>query len=248
MYKRQVLFADNDIQVVEKQVGSAKDQYERTLSTSSYQFQEAFQDSMLGLKTLQDAVAKATRSRLLDYENAYMAENALSSVNEAEFNAYRKAAFEPILKAMSRLEKMGSTIDEIRDYLITKHGIERNREMAVKRALSQNSETYKSLLDEYIGRRNEIRENGRSWEEQQSEMDRLAEEYGANLSDDFSGFTSMYPNENNTGYDLDSARRYVLDYESRYDTSELSASVKRATDAILAKQRDSGLMSQYTFE
>lgn len=243
-----VLFADNDIQVVEKQVGSAKDQYERTLSTSSYQFQEAFQDSMLGLKTLQDAVAKATRSRILDYENAYMAENALSSVNEAEFNAYRKAAFEPILKAMSRLEKMGSTIDEIRDYLITKHGIERNREMAVKRALSQNSETYKSLLDEYIGRRNEIRENGRSWEEQRSEMDRLAEEYGANLSDDFSGFTSMYPNEDNTGYDLDSARRYVLDYESRYDTSELSASVKRATDAILAKQRDSGLMSQNTFD
>lgn len=243
-----VLFADNDIQVVEKQVGSAKDQYERTLSTSSYQFQEAFQDSMLGLKTLQDAVAKATRSRLLDYENAYMAENALSSVNEAEFNAYRKAAFEPILKAMSRLEKMGSSIDEIRDYLITKHGIERNREMAVKRALSQNAETYKSLLDEYIGRRNEIRENGGSWEEQQSEMDRLAEEYGANLSDDFSGFTSMYPNENNTGYDLDSASRYVLDYESRYDTSELSASVKRATDAILAKQRDSGLMSQNTFE
>lgn len=243
-----VLFADNDIQVVEKQVGSAKDQYERTLSTSSYQFQEAFQDSMLGLKTLQDAVAKATRSRILDYENAYMAENALSSVNEAEFNAYRKAAFEPILKAISRLEKMGSTIDEIRDYLITKHGIERNREMAVKQALSQNSETYKSLLDEYIGRRNEIRENGRSWEEQQSEMDRLAEEYGANLSDDFSGFTSMYPNEDNTGYDPDSARRYVLDYESRYDTSELSASVKRATDAILAKQRDSGLMSQNTFD
>lgn len=243
-----VLFADNDIQVVEKQVGSAKDQYERTLSTSSYQFQEAFQDSMLGLKTLQDAVAKATRSRILDYENAYMAENALSSVNEAEFNAYRKAAFEPILKAISRLEKMGSTIDEIRDYLITKHGIERNREMAVKRVLSQNSETYKSLLDEYIGRRNEIRENGRSWEEQQSEMDRLAEEYGANLSDDFSGFTSMYPNEDNTGYDPDSARRYVLDYESRYDTSELSASVKRATDAILAKQRDSGLMSQNTFD
>lgn len=243
-----VLFADNDIQVVEKQVGSAKDQYERTLSTSSYQFQEAFQDSMLGLKTLQDAVAKATRSRILDYENAYMAENALSSVNEAEFNAYRKAAFEPILKAISRLEKMGSSIDEIRDYLITKHGIERNREMAVKRALSQNSETYKFLLDEYIGRRNEIRENGRSWEEQQSEMDRLAEEYGANLSDDFSGFTSMYPNEDNTGYDPDSAGRYVLDYESRYDTSELSASVKRATDAILAKQRDSGLMSQNTFE
>lgn len=246
--KESVLFADNDIQVVEKQVGSAKDQYERTLSTSSYQFQEAFQDSMLGLKTLQDAVAKATRSRILDYENAYMAENALSSVNEAEFNAYRKAAFEPILKAISRLEKMGSSIDEIRDYLITKHGIERNREMAVKRALSQNAETYKSLLDEYIGRRNEIRENGGSWEEQQSEMDRLAEEYGANLSDDFSGFTSMYPNEDNTGYDPDSARRYVLDYESRYDTSELSASVKRATDAILAKQRDSGLMSQNTFE
>jgi N12 class adenine-specific DNA methylase len=243
-----VLFAGNDVQVVEKQVGSAKDQYERTLSTSSYQFQEAFQDSMLGLKTLQEAVAKATKSHILDYENAYMTENALSSVNESEFNAYRKAAFEPILKAMSRLEKMGSTIDEIRDYLITKHGIERNREMAVKRALSQNTETYKSLLEEYIGRRNEIRENGRSWEEQQSEMDRLAEEYGANLSDDFSGFTSMYPNEDNTGYDPDSARRYVLDYESRYHTSELSASVKRATDAILAKQRDSGLMSQNTFD
>lgn len=243
-----VLFGDQDIQVVEKQVGAAKDQYERTLSTSSYQSQEAIQDSMLGLKVLQEAVAKANGSRILDYENAYMAENALSSVNEAEFNAYRKAAFEPILKAMSRLEKMGSTHDEINDYLITRHGIERNREMAVKRSLSQNEETYKSMLDEYISRRNEIRDNGKSWEDQQSEMDRLAEEYGANPYEDFSGLTAMYPNVDNTGYDPESAKGFILDYESRYDTSELSASVKRATDAILAKQRDSGLMSQKTFE
>lgn len=243
-----VLYAGNDIQVVEKQVGSAKDQYERTLRTSWYQFQEAVQDSMLGLKELMDSIAKATKSRILDYENAYMAENALSSVNEAEFNAYRKAAFEPILKAMSALERKGSGHDEIIDYLMTRHGIERNREMAVKRALSKNEETYKSMLDEYIGRRNAIRENGDSWEEQQSEMDGLAEEYGADLSEDFSGLTGMYPNEDNTGYDPDAVKRAVSDYESRYDTSGLSESVKRATDAILAKQRDSGLMSQKTFE
>ncbi|WP_241160058.1 LPD38 domain-containing protein [Parabacteroides sp. ZJ-118] len=243
-----VLFADNDVQVVEKQVGSAKEQYERTLSTSAYQFQEALQDSMLGLKELQDSVAKATNSRILDYENAYMSENALSSVNQAEFDAYRKAAFEPILKAISRLEKKGSSIDQVRDYLITKHGIERNREMAVKLALSKNNETYESMLEEYIGRRNEIRDNGKSWEEQQSEMDRLAEEYGADLSVDFSGLTSMYPDIDNKGYDHDSAVQYVLDYESRYDTSGLSESVRRANEAILEKQRDSGLMSQKTFD
>ena len=68
-----------DEYITEREVGSARDQYERSLSTTAYKFQEAFQDSMLSLKELMDAVAKATKSRILDYENAYIAENAMSS-------------------------------------------------------------------------------------------------------------------------------------------------------------------------
>lgn len=44
-----------------KMSGDARGDYERILDTTDYKFTEAFQDSMLGLKVLQDAIAAESR-------------------------------------------------------------------------------------------------------------------------------------------------------------------------------------------
>lgn len=58
--------------------------YEARTLDRMYKYQEAYQDSMLGLKTLQEALEKETDKPIADYENAYMAENQLSSKNSFE--------------------------------------------------------------------------------------------------------------------------------------------------------------------
>lgn len=96
--------AGKDVEVVERETGNAREMYDRTLQTAGYKMRESWQDSMLGLKEAQDAIAKATHSRILDYENAYMAENALSSRSLAEINAYRELVYKPILEEIAQMK------------------------------------------------------------------------------------------------------------------------------------------------
>ena len=238
-----------DQYATERQVGSAKEQYERTLKTSAYKFQEAMQDSMLGLKTLMEAVEKESGKKIMDYENAYIAENAMSSKNLSEMEVSRRTVQKNMIDEITKLEKRGTTFDEISDYLIAKHGIERNRLMALKKALSKNEETYQKNMEDYIAGRDAIRANGKTWEEQQRELDELAESYGANLAEDYSGFNEMFPPaDNSTEYDREAAYGYVTDYENAYDTSGVLRSVAEMNASILDKQRNSGLMSDNAYK
>ena len=236
-----------DEYITEREVGSARNQYERTLATTAYKFQEAFQDSMLSLKELMNAVAKATKSKILDYENAYIAENAMSSKNLAEMELFRRTIQKKLFDAITALRRKGTSFEEISDYLIAKHGIERNRYMAVKKALSQNEETYEERMRSYLSERDAIRTNGKPWLEQQ-ELDALAEDYGVDLSEDFSGLSSMFPEEEGDGYSREDAMTAVVDFERQYDTSDLWTSIAEANDMILSKQLDSGLMNKETYE
>lgn len=59
------IYDDQELNIVNKEVGSAREQYERTLKTASFKFTEAWQDDMLGLKEAQDAIAKATTAAFL---------------------------------------------------------------------------------------------------------------------------------------------------------------------------------------
>lgn len=113
--------------------------YEREMQNSMYQFREAMQDSMLSLKRLMEFVAEKTGEKVKDYENAYMAENALSSKNHAEQELYGKMLFNPMLDEVHRLanEPAATTgVKEGRDgvtrYMMAKHGLERQRLMAAR--------------------------------------------------------------------------------------------------------------------
>jgi hypothetical protein len=244
---------DNELSIVEKQVGSARDQYERTLRTGAYKFQEAWQDSMLGLKVLQDEVAKATGGKVLDYENAYMAENALSSTNLAEMEAYRELAFKPILEAVKVLEKAGVKYGDITDYLMIKHGLERNVEMAVRKAAEADDETRRQVLDDWHEFKKGLFDDRWSFSENYQDLVDEALKYGADLSVDYAGLTGVMTNDEGlpsemTMEDLtQAALSEVEDFEKANDTHNLWDAINKANDAVLDKQLESGILSKDTY-
>lgn len=91
---------------------------------------EAYQDSMHTLKVLQDLVAEETGTPIESFENAYWAENRMSSMNKTQQEAYERDFMKPMHDALMRLQKEGASYQEIVDYLFAKHGLERNQVFA----------------------------------------------------------------------------------------------------------------------
>lgn len=125
-----VRFRDGDF--IPRDRALAAQQYEQMLKRGSWQFREATQDSMLGLKTLYESIlGKGTRiEEVAGYENAYLYENRMSSANNGEQHQYFSRFMKPLLESIHEL--CGSKDLERRiltDYMIAKHGLERNEYM-----------------------------------------------------------------------------------------------------------------------
>lgn len=91
-----------------------------------YKLREAYQDSMLSLKALYDAVLEETGNELHDFEDAYKAENRMSSSNKAQADIYLRDFYKPLQGEVLKLIKNGAEYNDIIRYLIAKHGLERN--------------------------------------------------------------------------------------------------------------------------
>lgn len=109
--------------------------YEQSLGGKKYKFLEAYQDSMIALKMLQDVIAKVSGKPIQTFEDAYMAENHMSSKSTAEAEKYYDNYFEPLEREISHLIQKGASYENISDYIILKHGIERNIEFSVRDAI-----------------------------------------------------------------------------------------------------------------
>lgn len=130
-----VRFRDGDFTPRDRKLAAA--QYERMLSRGSWQFKEAVQDSMLGLKTLYESIlGKDTRIEdVAGYENAYLYENRMSSTNNGEQHQYFIQYMKPLLDSIYELcgnDKLDRRI--LTDYMMAKHGLERNEKMRVEAA------------------------------------------------------------------------------------------------------------------
>ena len=101
--------------------------YQEKVAITAHKFQEAYQDSMLALDELQKAITAETGNVIETYENAYMAENAMSSRNRAEIEAFERDFYNPLIAAVGRLVNSGASYDDVKTYMHAKHGLERNR-------------------------------------------------------------------------------------------------------------------------
>ncbi len=95
---------------------------------------EAYLDSMISVKELQDAIVEETGNELRDFEDAYTAQNQLSSRNKAEWEVYARDHYTPLTREVQALIRAGAIYDDIQRYMKAKHGLERNEYYARKAA------------------------------------------------------------------------------------------------------------------
>lgn len=213
-------FRDGDFS--ERDRVTARDEYERMVSSSTYQFREAVQDSMLGLEKLYKAILGKDYEHIENvegYENAYLAENRMSSVNAAEQHDYYVNFMQPLLEAIGAIagSKKGAR-QALTDYMMAKHGLERNLVFAERDA-------------------REVEANGGSF----------ADAYNKFRQNDYSGLTAL-TGESDLSAAEAAAQQIVDDYEAAYDTSDLWNRTREATQATLEKIFRSGLLTKEQYE
>lgn len=226
----------------------SREEYENSLKGWKYKAREAYQDSMLALKNLQEVIANVSGKPIKSFEDAYKAENQLSSKNTAEAEEYYEKFFKPMLEAEGKMMKnYGLSHKEIERYMMLAHGIERNVEMTFREMLNEiintNPNDAQQFADDFIMERDRLRNMYSGYEYLKALSDYIGE------VGDFSATEAILTsidNEEHTDFQND-ALEYVKDFESKYDTSVLWDKTNRATKETLKKTYESGMMDKDHF-
>lgn len=221
-----VLNRDGDPEIHERTLARAK--YEQRVKSGMYQSQEALQDSMLGLKEAMTAIlGKNTRMEDVDgFENAYLGENRLSSVNKAEADAFAHLLFKPMLEEVAKLAHNIAEREELTDYMMAKHGLERNRVMAERDAQKDFAEYQK--------------QHPKSTKALQDFIDECRKR-------DYAGLTALTGMEEIVDAEAE-AQVMVDEYENAHDTTALWSKVNAVSKAVLSKSYECGMMSKETYD
>jgi len=222
----EVLNRDGDPEIHERTL--ARHRYEQRVKSGMYQLQEALQDSMLGLKEAMTAIlGKNTRMEDVDgFENAYLGENRLSSVNKAEADAFAHLLFKPMLEEIAKLAHSTAEREELTDYMMAKHGLERNRVMAERDAQKDFAEYQK--------------QHPKSTKALQDFIDEYRKR-------DYAGLTALAGMEEIADAEAE-AQAMVDEYENAHDTTVLWSKVNAVGMAILSKSYECGMMSKETYD
>lgn len=246
---------------------TALGEFNRELQKGSVLKRIAFQDSMLAIHKAQEAIMKEVGvDRLNMAEDAYTAENRSHGKGKNEFEEYNNEFLQPLRKAYHQMKKvMGDSYDNVRIYMMAKHGLERDAQMAFKKSLeadyedvAQRSAAYKA----YKGDMNRIindsdlefgrvdfttwrqRDNALRVKYSPSYMDYRYDKNG--IAYDYSGLSALFE-----GSDFEeAAHKLVKDIESKYvaETHNLWDATNAATKKILRDGYKAGMMSKDTYQ
>ena len=124
--------------------GTALDRYHRSLDEHGYMFTESYMDSMLSLKKLMNAIVPDKKIEdIASSENPYMLQNTMQGAMSNAAQMFERNVMKPLDKAMADVldafdgKKDDEKIRNFNLYMITKHGLERNREFFVRDFLKQ---------------------------------------------------------------------------------------------------------------
>ena len=163
-----VLFRDGDPEIHEKEL--VRDKYDRRIKAGWYQSKEAFQDSMLSLKEAMKDIAGMEIEDIDGFENAYLGENRLSSVNKAEADAFARLLFKPMLDEVAKLAPTAAERQELVDYMMAKHGLERNERMADDKARKEITKRTDILKNEIYKESKRIEKSNELYNKQLEEF------------------------------------------------------------------------------
>lgn len=246
---------------------SALGEFNRELQRGSVLKRIAFQDSMLAIRKAQEAIMKEVGvDRLNMAEDAYTAENRSHGKGKNEFEEYNNEFLQPLRKAYHQMKKiLGDSYDNVRIYMMAKHGLERDAQMAFKKSLdadfedvAQRSAAYRA----YKGDMNRItndsdlefgrvdfttwrqRDNALRTKYSPSYMDYRYDENG--IAYDYSGLSALFG-----GSDFEeAAHKLVRDIESSHvaEVQDLWNATNAATKKILRDGYKAGMMSKDTYQ
>lgn len=246
---------------------TALGEFNRELQRGSVLKRIAFQDSMLAIRKAQEAIMKEVGvDRLNMAEDAYTAENRSHGKGKNEFEEYNNEFLQPLRKAYHQMKKvLGDSYDNVRIYMMAKHGLERDAQMAFKKSLdadyedvAQRSAAYKA----YKGDMNRIindsdlefgrvdfttwrqRDNALRVKYSPSYMDYRYDKNG--IAYDYSGLSALFD-----GSDFEEdAYKLVKDIEDKYvaETHNLWDATNAATKKILRDGYKAGMMSKDTYQ
>lgn len=124
--------------------GTALDRYHRSLDEHGYMFTESYMDNMLSLKKLMNAIVPDKKIEdIASSENPYILQNTMQGAMSDAAQMFERNAMKPLDKAMADVldafdgKKDDEKIRNFNLYMITKHGLERNREFFVRDFLKQ---------------------------------------------------------------------------------------------------------------
>lgn len=124
--------------------GTALDRYHRSLDEHGYMLTESYMDNMLSLKKLMNAIVPEKKIEdIASSENPYMLQNTMQGAMSDAAQMFERNVMKPLDKAMADVldafdgKKDDEKIRNFNLYMITKHGLERNREFFVRDFLKQ---------------------------------------------------------------------------------------------------------------
>lgn len=246
---------------------TALGEFNRELQKGSVLKRIAFQDSMLAIRKAQEAIMKEVGvDRLNMAEDAYTAENRSHGKGKNEFEEYNNEFLQPLRKAYHQMKKiLGDSYDNVRIYMMAKHGLERDAQMAFKKSLeadyedvAQRSAAYKAYKcdmnriindsDLEFGRVDfttwRQRDNALRVKYSPSNMDYRYDKNG--IAYDYSGLSALFD-----GSDFEEAAyKLVKDIEDKYvtETHTLWDATNAATKKIIRDGYKAGMMSKDTYQ
>ena len=243
------------------------EEYNRRLATKLYAFKESTVDHMQSLQEAMEVISgeKDVWNNIPSSFNPLLAQNSMDSKVQQVSDSYDRKIAEPLGEVFKKVVALvdGENKDEqLRNaqlYMITKHGLERNRVFFVRdtirgmkkddeskatslqaewakkhKDLSGELEQGKIRFDEYLNQMDE-------WIRSNVDVSYVADEH------DYSGFHGMQKKDINEKYDDKLAIDNVMSVESKLGGSlvkDFWSKKKAATDYIIDQQYTSGFADE----
>lgn len=179
--------------------GTALDRYHRSLDEHGYMFTESYMDNMLSLKKLMNAIVPDKKIEdIASSENPYILQNTMQGAMSDAAQMFERNVMKPLDKAMADVldafdgKKDDEKIRNFNLYMITKHGLERNRVFFVRDFLK------KMRMDEQKKQDADILEN--RWSNEKERLDNKLNAGNIDLKEYYRQMDEFINNEIDSDY------------------------------------------------
>jgi hypothetical protein len=261
--------------------GTARQVYDYNVNTNWNEFQRQFQDAMQPVRVAIDAIQQATGNvPIEDYENYILVQNQASSRSRVEIDEFSRRYYTPIIEQVNAVidaimkargwrlrdkNKRAQVYAEVRQYLIAKHGLERNayyqsHNMRKLNYWEKKKET-EAAQKEYDDKVDAINADTTLTDaERDLQLRQAQDEFDAAITEintrevpdlrDYSGLTSLFGMEPKKFREAEAeAEALVNDFEAEVGgvTAEMWKKINAATDKTLRHSYESGMISRQQY-